>query len=142
MDKLKYKIAKIISNGYYYKEEPTYEDLLEAIYNNSYRVLLKVPINTFILGIIQSFVIKDVEHANKVLNALKEVVQEALEISGIELNFTDEDFHNMKILENLSKWGGKYVISNIRKTYIPNWEKTEEEQSTKYKMYMSEYFEI
>jgi hypothetical protein len=118
MEKLKYLIAKFISNGYYYSESPTYEMLLEAIHDNYYRCIGKIPSNIFILGLVNHFVIKDVEHANKILTALKEVISESLETSGVELTYTDEDWSKIRIIENKERWGGKYILSKNEKPYM------------------------
>ncbi len=135
MNKLKYNIAKRISSGYYYSDDTddiSYEQLLEAIYNNVYKTIYKVPINTFILGNIQSYKIKDLDHANRILTSLKEVVREALEWGGIELTYTDKDWDDLKLLANPTQWGGPYILSK----------NDESEGKLQGKSYMSEYFEI
>ena len=124
MRKLKHIIAETISNNCYYGDNPTYEQLLDAIHDNYYRTIGKVSVNVFVLGIVQHFVIKDVSHANRILEALKEVIRESLETSGVELTYPDDEWLELKILENTERWGGKYVLS------INN------------KAYMSEFFEI
>lgn len=118
METLKKLIAKTIGGNSCYGNNPTYEELLVAIYNNYYRTIGKVPVNIFVLGVVQYFVIKDVVHANKILENLKEVVREALEISGIELTYTDNDWLDLKILENTERWGGEYILSNNNKGYM------------------------
>lgn len=132
MTKLKYNIAKLISSGYYYNDVPTYEELLEAIYNNVYVTIYKVPLNMFIMGTIQSFVIKDTAHANQILIALKEVVREALETSGIELTCRDADWDDLRLLDNPKQYGGKWILSK----------NDEFEGKLQEKSYMSEFFEI
>lgn len=129
--KTKYQIAKIITSADIPFENPTYEQLLESIYENRYRRIDKVPINIFLIGIIQSFKIKSLEHANELLKLTKEVVQEALEMSGLELTFEDNDWQDLKIVENNSKWGDKYILSihdDTKQRYIG-------------KSYMSQFFE-
>jgi len=126
--KLKYTIAKMIESGYKPGEFNTYEDLIESINDNYYRTIAKVPIDMFILGIIGSFSNLTVDKANTILTSLKEVVQDALETTGIELTFTDSDWHNLKITENPSKWGGKYLLT-VNETKLE-------------KSYMSELFEV
>lgn len=111
MNKTKYQMAKLIAGGCIYPENPSYEDLLEAIYEQNYRAILKVPTNILLLGTIQSFVLNDLEHANKLLQNLKEVVKDALEVSGVELTYTDEDWENLKLIENPTQWGSKYILS-------------------------------
>ncbi len=124
MTKLKLQILKHIAAAYFYDDEPTYEQMLEAVYDNYYRSIAKVPADVFLLGNVQSFVLRDVEHANKILTAIKEVVVEALEVSGIEVTFTDEDWYNLKIVENRNPtmWSPRYTLENS-------------------KSYMSEFFE-
>ena len=124
MERLKYILANTIGDNFCYGNNPTYEQLLNAICDNYYRTIGKVPVNMFIMGIIQHFVIKDIAHANIVLVALKDVVIEALESCGVELTYTDDDWLDLKIIKNPERWGGEYVLS------INN------------KAYMSEFFEI
>jgi len=124
METLKHIIAKTIGNNFHYGDNPTYEQLLVVISNNYYRTIDKVPVNMFVLGIVGHFVIKDVAHANRILETLKEVLREALETSGVELTYTDNDWLDLKIVENAERWGGKYLLS------------------TNNKAYMSEFFEI
>ena len=116
--KRKYVIAKVIANNFYHGDEPSYEHLLSVIYENYYRTIGKVPINMFILGIIQHFVVKDVEHANRILESLKEVVTEALESCGVELTYTDNTWLELKIIENTSRWGDKYMLDYREKGYM------------------------
>lgn len=118
MEKLKLKIADIISNNYHCYEYPTYEQLLYTIYDNYYRTIGKVSVNMFVLGIVEHFVLKDVDHANRILSVLKEVVTEALESNGVELTYTDSDWLDLKIIENPERWGGKYILSHKNKAYM------------------------
>ena len=111
-------IAKVIANNFYVGDNPTYEQLLVAIDDNYYRTIGKANVSVFVLGIIQHFVIKDIEHANRILVTIKEVVTEALEINGIELTYTDSDWLDLKIIENNEKWGDKYLLSNYDKKYM------------------------
>jgi hypothetical protein len=118
MERLKKMIAKVIANNFYVGDNPTYEQLLVAIDDNYYRTIGKANVSVFVLGIIQHFVIKDIEHANRILVTIKEVVTEALEINGIELTYTDSDWLDLKIIENNEKWGDKYLLSNYDKKYM------------------------
>lgn len=118
MEKLKKIIAEAIGNNFYYGDNSTYEELLVVIEDNYYRTIGKVSVNLFVLGIVQHFIIKDIGHANRILEALKEVVREALEINGIELTYTDTDWLDLKIVENTERWGGKYLLSNYNKKYM------------------------
>ena len=118
MEKLRYIIAKTIGDNFYYGDNPTYEELLVVIEDNYYRTIGKVNVSVFVIGVIQHFVIKDIGHANRILETLKEVVTEALEINGIELTYTDTDWLDLKIVENNERWGGKYLLSNYGKKYM------------------------
>lgn len=113
----KYKIAKMMCNGFC-GDKPTYDQLIESIFENVYVSIYKVPSNTFILGIIESFIITDVDHANIVLSKLKEVVKEALEFSGIELTYPDDDWETLNIINNTDRWGSKFKLSKNSKSYM------------------------
>jgi ArsR family metal-binding transcriptional regulator len=121
---IKFKIAKLISGGTYTVENPDYEQLLQSIYDNKYKAIEKCPIDLYILGIVESFVIKDVNHANKILNKLKEVTQEVYETTGIECTFTDEDWGKLQFINNPNynpqyKWSNKlYILSEVDKCYM------------------------
>lgn len=56
-----------------------YNSLLNHICNCRYRLIDKVPIDIYFIGIVTRFIIKDITHANQLLDVLKEVTQEALE---------------------------------------------------------------
>ena len=118
MEKLKKIIAEVIGDNFYYGDNSTYEELLVVIEDNYYRTIGKLSVNLFVLGIVQHFIIKDIGHANRILEALREVVREALEINGIELTYTDTDWLDLKIIENKERWGGKYLLSNNDKKYM------------------------
>lgn len=122
---IKLKIAKIIGSIYSYVDNPSYEQILEAIYDNVYKSIYKIPSDVFILGTIESFVIKNLDHTNILLISLKEVIQESLEISGLELTFKDDSWHNLRIEGVPIHLGNKYILSEKQR-----------------KSYMSEYFEI
>jgi ArsR family metal-binding transcriptional regulator len=121
---IKFQIAKMIDGGSVIGENYNYQQLLESIYNNKYRAINKCPINLYILGIVESFVIKDVNHANKILNKLKEVTQEVYETTGIECTFTDEDWGKLQFIDNPNynpqyKWSSKlYILSEVDKCYM------------------------
>lgn len=125
----KYKIAQIISNSYCWIENPTYEDLIESIYENQYRTINKIPTEIMLLGTVQSFIINDIEQAKRIFNLTKQVIIESLEFSGIEVTFTDDDWDKLDIILNPSKWGGKHILTI--------------DGTTKYKKksYLSEFFE-
>ncbi len=122
---LKFEIAKLIAGGTHYSEHADYEELIEAIYDNRYRSIDKCPIDLYLEGVTQSFVLKDMEHANKILNSVKKVTRDILEVSGIELTFTDNDWDNIKYIEN-TEWNKERVPFKLSKTD---------------KCYMSEFFE-
>lgn len=121
---LKFKIAKLIAGGTRYSENPDYQELIEAIYENRYRTIDKCPIDLYILGTIESFVIKDLEHANRILNVLKEVTQDVFEVSGIELECADEDWHNLKFINNPNynpaySWSRMFhILPKLNKGYM------------------------
>ena len=116
---LKLQIAKLIGRQYVIGNEYTYEDVLEAIYENQYRCVLKVPSQEFFLGIVESFRTgDDLILKNKILNAAKEVVREALELSGFELTFSDHKWNELQIIHNTERWGSKYILSEKPKTYL------------------------
>ena len=118
MERLKHIIAKTIGNNFCYGDNPTYEELLVSIYDNYYRTIAKIPVDVFVVGIVQHFVIKDVAHANKILETLKDVVRESLESCGVELSYTDGDWESLKMVENTERWGGKYILSKNNKGYM------------------------
>jgi hypothetical protein len=118
MGTLKHIIAKTIGDNFCYGDNPTYEQLLVAIYSNYYRAIAKIPVDLFVVGIVQHFVIKDVAHANRILEALKDVVRESLESCGVELTYTDGDWDDLKMIENPERWGGKYILSKRDKKYM------------------------
>jgi hypothetical protein len=137
---LKYRVAKIINAGVTYTgdELPPYEQLLEGIYDHQYKTIMKIPIEVFIMGIIDSFIVKDEQHANHILNIIKEVITEALETSGFELTFVDGDWDELKIIQNTE--GKKWKLYPIEKYNTmgkyPNYIKPTG------KSYMGEFFEI
>lgn len=122
---LKFQIAKLIAGGTHYSEHADYEELIEAIYHNRYRAIDKCPTQLYFEGITESFVLKDLETANRILDVVKEVTKDILEVSGIELTFTDGNWDNIKYIEN-TEWNKERVPFKLLKTD---------------KGYMSEFFE-
>lgn len=118
MSNTKLKIAKLIAGKTTYKEYIDYQELIEFIYNNTYTLILKCPIRIFILGTVDSFIIKDLEHANKVLNLLKEVIKDIFETSGFECTFTDEDWDNLKLFPNERQSKNRWVLPKMEKEYM------------------------
>lgn len=121
---LKFKIAELIASGTYHREKANYQELIEAIYNNKYKAIEKCPIDLYILGIVETFVIKDLEHVNKILNTVKKVTKEVFETTGVELTFTDEDWNNLQLIDNPNfdpkiSWNNKpYILPKINKYYM------------------------
>jgi len=71
-----------------------YETNLEFLYKNAYKIFLKCPTKTFFVGMLKTF------HPNLgiTLEDIKEVIIDALEVSGIEVEFIDNDWDNLKII--------------------------------------------
>tara|TARA_R110000772_G_scaffold33509_2_gene81524 strand:+ start:171 stop:554 length:384 start_codon:yes stop_codon:yes gene_type:complete len=93
-------IAKLIAN----ENTTNYEDNLEIIYDNQYRKLLKVPVTLFIIGIVQSF------HTNFAnIDLIKEVVKDAIEFGGIELEVVDEEWDALEIIDGDLNSTKKYM---------------------------------
>ena len=86
-----------------------YNSLLNHICNCRYRLIDKVPIDIYFIGIVTRFIIKDIIHANQLLDVLKEVTQEALEINGIECTFVDKDWDDLFIVEDNNSY---YLSTN------------------------------
>ena len=110
-----------------------YNSLLNHIYNCRYRLIDKVPIDIYFIGAITRFIIKDIIHANKLLDVLKEVTQEALETTGTECTFADKDWNDLFIVEYTNK---QYKIDSY---YLS----TDKENKVRYKAkgYMYELFD-
>ena len=110
-----------------------YNSLLNHICNSRYRLIDKVPIDIYFIGIVTRFIIKDITHANQLLDVLKEVTQEALEVNGIECTFADKDWNDLFIVEYTNK---QYKIDRY---YLS----TDKENNVRYKAkgYMYELFD-
>lgn len=116
---LKLAIAQYLSEI----KSTDYEFMIEQIFNNSYRRVLKCPIREMFLGLGNSWKNRTPE---EVLPYLKEVIIEALEFSGIEQTFVDEDWDNLAIIrtqhESKGGMGGdrkwETVILNTTKNYV------------------------
>ena len=104
-----------------------YNTLLNHICNCRYRLIDKVPIDIYFIGAITRFIIKDIIHANKLLDVLKEVTQEALGINGIECTFADKD------------WNDLFIVNDNDSYYLS----ADKENKVRYKAkgYMSELFD-
>lgn len=131
-DSWKYQIAEIIGRGCFLPEKPSYDQIISTINDDVYKCIYKVPVVTFIMGTLESFIIKDLDHANVVLNLIKEVTQDCLESSGFELTYTDRDWIDLKVINNPSQYGNRYMLSK------------HDLGDRRYndKVYMSEFFEF
>ena len=132
LDSIKYKIAELINSQDCNYNNPTYEELIKSVYDNIYRKVLKIPINIFIIGIINSFDTSNLVSANKILKIIKEVLQEIFEYCDIELIYSDSDFLDLIISESTPKVGSKWVLVKQK----------EVEYQLINKVYMYEFFEI
>ena len=91
-EKVKHLIASIISYDLN-TEVKSYDELLEDIYDNQYRFILKVPTSVMFNGIIERY-----EENNIItIDSIKEVIINALEFGGTEVEFTDEDWNNLEL---------------------------------------------
>jgi hypothetical protein len=116
-ENIKKRIAHIIT-GNEFDPSKEYEEELEYIYNNQYKTVLKVPAKTFILGTCARF--KD---QNLALKLLKQVITEAMELSGVELTFVDEEWDNLNIVSSTEGYHShKWILANssneIKKNYM------------------------
>ena len=127
--KWKLEISKIIAGSHNIHKSNDYEEILNIIYENQYRCILKCPSNIFLLGIVDMFV-TNLEKANFILSIIKEVVKDALEVSGIELTFTDSDWSEIKLQKNTYKFSKEdyefvkndevFNFTNNKKSYMSN----------------------
>jgi hypothetical protein len=78
MNNTLYKIATLINSSNNNRDDMTYEDILESIYGNLYTSIYKVSTQLMLLGTLESFVIRDLSHANQMLTKIKRVIVEAL----------------------------------------------------------------
>lgn len=119
-DEVKLEMAKIIAHAYCFLDNPDYDYLMHCIYDNQYRVIMKMPTNYLIIACIEHFEFKCIENSNKLLKLLKEVIQDSFEIpSGIELTYTDEDWNTLHIVENTYEYNkSKFVLKGNINTYL------------------------
>ena len=131
MSDIKLRVAKFVAD-LSIGADIDYNILLNHIYDCKYRMIDKVPIDIYFIGIITRFVITDISHANKLLEVLKEVTQDVLETTGIECTFVDEDWKDIFVTKYTSK---QY---NIDSYYLS----TDKENKVRYKSkdYMNEFF--
>lgn len=132
MSNIKLTMAKIMANVSL-DTVVDYNTLLNHIYDCRYRLIDKVPIDIYFIGTVTRFIIKDINHANQLLDVLKEVIQEALEVNGIECTFADKDWNDLFIVEYSNK---QYKIDSY---YLS----TDKENKVRYKAkgYMYELFD-
>ena len=74
--------------------------------------------------------VTNLEKANFILSIIKEVVKDALEVSGIELTFTDSDWSEIKLQKNTYKFSKEdyefvkndevFNFTNNKKSYMSN----------------------
>mgnify|MGYP003399024481 FL=1 len=131
MSDIKLRVAKFVAD-LSIGADIDYNILLNHIYDCKYRMIDKVPIDIYFIGIITRFVITDISHANKLLEVLKEVTQDVLETTGIECTFVDEDWEDIFVTKYTSQ---QY---NIDSYYLS----TDKENKVRYKSkdYMNEFF--
>ena len=131
MSDIKLRVAKFVAD-LSIDTDIDYNLLLNHIYDCKYRMIDKVPIDIYFIGIITRFVITDISHANKLLEVLKKVTQDVLETTCIECTFIDEDSKNIFVTKYTSK---QY---NIDSYYLS----TDKENKVRYKSkgYMHEFF--
>lgn len=131
MSNIKLTIAKFVAD-LSIDTDIDYNLLLNHIYDCKYRMIDKVPIDIYFIGIVTRFVITDITHANKLLEILKEVTKDILETTGIECTFVDEDWKDIFVTKYTSQ---QY---NIDSYYLS----TDKENKVRYKSkdYMNEFF--
>ena len=134
MSIIKLRVAKFVAD-LSIGTDIDYNILLNHIYDCKYRMIDKVPIDIYFIGIITRFVITDEVHANKLLEVLKEVTQDVLETTGIECTFVDEDWKNLFVVEHKDYFTNQYKIDRY---YLS----TDKESKVRYKLkgYMNEFF--
>ncbi len=134
MSDIKLRVAKFVAD-LSIGADIDYNILLNHIYDCKYRMIDKVPIDIYFIGIITRFVITDITHANKLLEVLKEVTQDVLETTGIECTFVDEDWKNLFVVEHKDYFTNQYKTDRY---YLS----TDKESKVRYKLkgYMNEFF--
>ena len=131
MSDIKLRVAKFVAD-LSIGTDIDYNILLNHIYDCKYRMIDKVPIDIYFIGIITRFVITDITHANKLLEILKEVTKDILETTGIECTFVDEDWKDIFVTKYINQ---QY---NIDSYYLS----TDKENKVRYKSkgYIHEFF--
>ena len=131
MSDIKLRVAKFVAD-LSIDTDIDYNLLLNHIYDCKYRMIDKVPIDIYFIGIVTRFVITDITHANKLLEILKEVTKDILETTGIECTFVDEDWKDIFVTKYTNQ---QY---NIDSYYLS----TDKENKVRYKSkdYMNEFF--
>ena len=134
MSDIKLRVAKFVAD-LSIGADIDYNILLNHIYDCKYRMIDKVPIDIYFIGIITRFVITGISHANKLLEVLKEVTQDVLETTGIECTFVDEDWKNLFVVEHKDYFTNQYKTDRY---YLS----TDKESKVRYKLkgYMNEFF--
>ena len=134
MSDIKLRVAKFVAD-LSIGTDIDYNILLKHIYDCKYRMIDKVPIDIYFIGIITRFVITGISHANKLLEVLKEVTKDVLETTGIECTFVDEDWKNLFVVEHKDYFTNQYKTDRY---YLS----TDKESKVRYKLkgYMNEFF--
>ena len=134
MSIIKLRVAKFVAD-LSIGTDIDYNILLNHIYDCKYRMIDKVPIDIYFIGIITRFVITGISHANKLLEVLKEVTKDVLETIGIECTFVDEDWKNLFVVEHKDYFTNQYKTDRY---YLS----TDKESKVRYKLkgYMNEFF--
>ena len=134
MSDIKLRVAKFVAD-LSIDTDIDYNLLLNHIYDCKYRMIDKVPIDIYFIGIITRFVITGISHANKLLEVLKEVTKDVLETTGIECTFVDEDWKNLFVVEHKDYFTNQYKTDRY---YLS----TDKESKVRYKLkgYMNEFF--
>lgn len=113
-EKLKQYIANIIDYDNNSLEDKSYEEHLQDIYDKQYRYILKVPTSVMFICIIERFTVKNLVD----VDIIKEVIIDALEFGGTEVEFTDEDWNNLKAYD-LGDWKNEpHLVLNTEKSFM------------------------
>lgn len=109
---IKKVIAKFMGEGFTNDDTLSYDELLKLIHENQYRLIMKVPIDMFFMGIIKRY-----KHPTISLSLIKDVVIDVLQSDGIETTFTDADWDNLEIIKGgANRWDYDHI--NTKKNYM------------------------
>ena len=110
-DKIKHHIINAIN--YDTDMSYSYEDLCKQLYDNQYRRIMKVPVDLMFSGIIERY-----KYPVVTIDLIKEVIIDALQYSGIETTFVDEDWDKLEYVECTGSWGNIELKLNTDKLYM------------------------